>query len=83
MNVFYNHEILWLFCIIGDLIYMTSKTRMKITDVKLIQLKELEAVGSIEPAWNKGGLMRFTKGGGSTHGRGNCGYWTWDGSLDN
>ena len=60
MNVFYNHEILWLLCIIGDLIYMTSKIRMKITDVKLIQLKELEAVGSIEPAWNKGGLMRIS-----------------------
>ena len=65
MNVFYNHKILWPFSIIGDLIFMTSKTRMKITDVKLIQLKELESVGSIEPAWNKGGLMRFSRGGGS------------------
>ena len=37
---------------------------MKITDVKLIQLKELEFVGSIEPAWNKGGSMRFSRGGG-------------------
>ena len=38
---------------------------MKITDVKLIHLKELESVGSIEPAWNEGGLMHFSKGGGS------------------
>ena len=65
MNVFYNQKILWPFSNIGDLIIMISKTRMKITDVKLIQLKELEFVGSIEPAWNKGGSMRFSRGGGS------------------
>ena len=65
MNVFYNHKILLPFSVIGDLVFMTSKTRIKITDVKLIQLKELEFVGSIEPAWNKGGLMRFSRGAGS------------------
>ena len=65
MNVFYNHKIPCPFSVIGDLIFMTSKTRIKITDVKLIQLKELEFVGSMEPAWNKGGLMRFSRGGGS------------------
>jgi len=65
MNVFYNHKILLPFSVMGDLVFMTSKTRIKITDVKLIQLKELEFVGSIEPAWNKGGLMRFSRGAGS------------------
>ena len=44
---------------------MKMESRMKITDVKLIRLKELESVGSIEPAWNEGGLMHFSKGGGS------------------
>ena len=43
---------------------MYSKT-IAITDVKVIPLKNLETVGSIEPAWDKGGLMHFNKGGGS------------------
>ena len=33
------------------------KARMKITDVKLIRLKARELVGSIELAWNEGGLI--------------------------
>ena len=44
---------------------MDSKKIMTITDVKVIPLKKLETVGSIEPAWDKGGLMHFNKGGGS------------------
>ncbi len=43
---------------------MYSKT-IAISDVKVIPLKNLETVGSIEPAWDKGGLMHFNKGGGS------------------
>ena len=38
---------------------------MKITDVKIIPLRLIEEVGRIEPAWNKGGEMAFTRGGGS------------------
>ena len=44
---------------------MDSKKIITITDVKVIPLKKLETVGSIEPAWDKGGLMHFNKGGGS------------------
>jgi len=36
-----------------------------ITDVRVVPLKNIEAVGSIEPAWDKGGLMHFNRGGGS------------------
>ena len=43
---------------------MHPKT-IAITDVKVVPLKNRETVGSIEPAWDKGGLMHFNKGGGS------------------
>lgn len=38
---------------------------MKITDIKLIPLKLIEEVGNIEPAWDVGGHMTITRGGGS------------------
>ena len=44
---------------------MTIKAHTKITDVKVIRFKELEFVGSIELTWHEGGLMHFSKGGGS------------------
>ena len=44
---------------------MTIKAHTKITDVKVIRFKELEFVGSIELTWHEGGLMNFSKGGGS------------------
>ena len=38
---------------------------MKITDIKLRQLRTLGEVGSLEPAWDPGGQMAFTEGGGA------------------
>ena len=39
--------------------------KISITDVRVVPLKNLESVGSIEPAWDKGGSMHFNRGGGS------------------
>lgn len=39
--------------------------RMKITDVRVVRLRTVREVGAIEPAWNPGGEMRVTVGGGS------------------
>ncbi len=39
--------------------------RMKITGVRLSTLRTVRQVGSLEPAWNKGGTMTITVGGGS------------------
>jgi L-alanine-DL-glutamate epimerase-like enolase superfamily enzyme len=39
--------------------------RLKITDVRLVNLRVIREAGSIEPAWNPGSSMRFTVGGGS------------------
>jgi L-alanine-DL-glutamate epimerase-like enolase superfamily enzyme len=39
--------------------------RIKITSVRLSNLRTVRHVGSLEPAWNKGGTMRFEVGGGS------------------
>jgi D-galactarolactone cycloisomerase len=39
--------------------------RSKITQVDLLNLKLLREAGTLEPAWNKGGRMRFAVGGGS------------------
>ena len=39
--------------------------KISITDVRVVPLKNLESVGSIEPAWDKGGFMHFNRGGGS------------------
>lgn len=39
--------------------------RSKIAEVRLLKLRMLRDVGTLEPAWDKGGAMRFTVGGGS------------------
>ena len=39
--------------------------RQRITEVRLITLKTVRDVGALEPAWNPGGKMPFTVGGGS------------------
>jgi L-alanine-DL-glutamate epimerase-like enolase superfamily enzyme len=39
--------------------------RAKITDVRLVKLRMIRDAGTLEPAWDKGGAMRFTVGGGS------------------
>jgi L-alanine-DL-glutamate epimerase-like enolase superfamily enzyme len=39
--------------------------RLKITDVRVVPLKLVKTVGSIEPAWDPGGSMTFQVGGGS------------------
>jgi L-alanine-DL-glutamate epimerase-like enolase superfamily enzyme len=39
--------------------------RMKITAVRVVRLKVIRDAGSLEPAWNPGGKMRFQVGGGS------------------
>ncbi|MEM7533803.1 MAG: mandelate racemase/muconate lactonizing enzyme family protein [Chloroflexota bacterium] len=44
---------------------MTTNARLKITDIKVVQLRIVEEVGSIEPAWDVGGSMPITSGGGS------------------
>ncbi len=44
---------------------MSERPRMKITDVKVVQLRLVREVGELEPAWNPGGRMAFRIGGGS------------------
>lgn len=45
--------------------HMESLTmRPRITDVRLLQLRAIEQVGALEPAWDLGGRIVFTKGGG-------------------
>ncbi len=44
---------------------MQTKNNLKITDIKLYQLKSIREVGSLEPAWDLGGAMQFQEGGGS------------------
>lgn len=39
--------------------------RLKITDVRLHQLKTKETIGTLEPAWDKGRQMPFAVGGGA------------------
>src|SRR5688500_11641030 len=39
--------------------------RLKITDVRVVELRSLKNVGTLEPAWNPGGEMNFMIGGGS------------------
>jgi D-galactarolactone cycloisomerase len=39
--------------------------RLKITDIRLVQLKTIEAIGAVETAWDLGGKMPFQRGGGS------------------
>jgi L-alanine-DL-glutamate epimerase-like enolase superfamily enzyme len=38
--------------------------RLRITNVRLVSLKTVREVGSLEPAWDPGGRMRFRVGGG-------------------
>ena len=44
---------------------MNNPSRIKITDIRLAHLREIEQVGEIEPAWDVGGTMRITSGGGT------------------
>jgi L-alanine-DL-glutamate epimerase-like enolase superfamily enzyme len=44
---------------------MSAPPRLKITEIRLIHLKTIEEVGSLEPAWDPGGRMVFQRGGGS------------------
>jgi L-alanine-DL-glutamate epimerase-like enolase superfamily enzyme len=39
--------------------------RIRITDVRLVRLRTVREAGVLEPAWNPGGQMRITVGGGS------------------
>lgn len=39
--------------------------RLKITDVRVVELKSLKEVGNLEPAWSPGSVMNFTVAGGS------------------
>jgi L-alanine-DL-glutamate epimerase-like enolase superfamily enzyme len=39
--------------------------RPRITDIRLLQLRTLEQVGTLEPAWDLGGRMLITSGGGT------------------
>jgi L-alanine-DL-glutamate epimerase-like enolase superfamily enzyme len=38
---------------------------MKITDIKLVKLRTVQEVGTLEPAWDPGGQMAFSEGGGA------------------
>jgi L-alanine-DL-glutamate epimerase-like enolase superfamily enzyme len=44
---------------------MSDNPRLKITDIKVVNLRTIEEVGEMEPAWDLGGRMRFHRGGGS------------------
>ncbi len=39
--------------------------RLRITDIKLLKLKVIEDLGTLEPAWDVGGSMKMLRGGGS------------------
>ena len=43
----------------------TRTGRVKIAGVRVVPLRSIREVGSLEPAWNPGGKMLFTEGGGS------------------
>src|SRR5512133_606290 len=42
-----------------------SPGRMKITGIRVVRLRLVKEVGSLEPAWNPGGKVTFRVGGGS------------------
>ncbi len=44
---------------------MNESSRIRITNVRLAKLRTIEHVGDLEPAWDVGGAMPFTVGGGS------------------
>ncbi len=41
-----------------------SASGLKITDIRLLNLRVVEEIGAIEPAWDLGGRMQFRRGGG-------------------
>ena len=41
-----------------------ASSRIRITDIRQIRLRAVGEAGALEPAWNPGGEMRFTLGGG-------------------
>lgn len=44
---------------------MQNSSSLKITDIRLIALRTVQEVGSLEPAWSPGSQMNFSIGGGS------------------
>jgi D-galactarolactone cycloisomerase len=44
---------------------MEQRSRLKITEVRLVRLRTIEEAGTLEPAWNPGGEMQFRVGGGA------------------
>src|SRR2546430_2187746 len=44
---------------------MSVQPRLKITQIRLVPLKDLEEIGALEPAWDPGGTMRIQRGGGA------------------
>src|SRR5215468_3083170 len=44
---------------------MEQVSRLRISDIKLIQLRTLKESGWLEPAWDPGGRMSFAVGGGA------------------
>src|SRR3970040_1693876 len=44
---------------------LRAAPRLKITGLRVVPLKTVKDVGSLEPAWNPGGAMQFRIGGGS------------------
>lgn len=44
---------------------MLTESALRITDIRLLNLRTVRKIGAIEPAWNVGGEMVFTEGGGS------------------
>ena len=44
---------------------LANKSRLKIIDIRVRELRTIREVGSIEPAWDPGGSMSFSVGGGS------------------
>ena len=44
---------------------MLNNQNIKITDIKIVPLKLQENIGTLEPAWDKGGKMNFSRGGGA------------------
>ena len=47
--------------------FQTSKRngRLRITDLRIVPLRKIKDVGSLEPAWNPGGRSTYSVGGGS------------------
>lgn len=44
---------------------MSTQSNLRITDIRVMRLKTLSEAGELEPAWNPGGRLAFTKGGGA------------------